>query len=313
MEQTTPHDAARDAAEHSTATSAPETNTSTDAVSRRALVGGSVAGIMGLALTQMQNASAQSDTGPQIVVTLPKSTMLLLPQKQAVMVTECALQNRGVAMLYEFFTARGMRLIPERAKVAVYLDPETCDAGAVLIWPTFRTFDAGAAGHEAASIIAVGHNGKFYSTTASHVQVNHNPFQLQKFTQLEIDPNTGAMTQRSASREQVASLSPEELARLLGPLAVGSDAVPAPSMLQSDLPRLAAGVYSELINDGYARPLYPPGAITRLLGDTRLVQKWSETQRLRYNAALGRIPVCSSSSSCNGCTSTSTSIINLSF
>jgi hypothetical protein len=92
---------------------------------------------------------------------------------------------------------------------------------------------------------------------------------------------------------------------------VGTEPQPAPSMLASDLPRLAAGVFSELVNDRYARPLYPPGAISNLMRDTVLVQKWSAAQRVRYNAALSRIPICSSSSSCNGCTSTSTSIIKI--
>ncbi len=312
METNAQNHEAEAASAQSSAAQTHEENRTEDTVSRRALMGASVASVMGLALTQMKTASAQSDnSGLTATGLLTKGTMLMLPAAAAARVTVCALKNPGVARLYEYFTAQGMNLIPERAKVCIYLDQATCETGALLIWPTFKAFPAGAASHEAASIIAVGKDGNFGGALASHVLVNHNPFQLQKFTLFEIDPNTGELVQRSASRDQVRSFSTDELAHMLGPVAVTPAAAPLPSMMQSDLPRLAAGVFSELINDSYARPLYPPGAISNLLRDTVLVQKWSETQRLRYSAALRSFPICSSSSSTNACTSTSTSIINL--
>ena len=77
-----------------------------------------------------------------------------------------------------------------------------------------------------------------------------------------------------------------------------------------DRDEFSSYVFKTLIKDEYASPLYPPKGIKSLLRDTSLVQKWSAAQYLRYSDALFSISFCSSSStSCNACTSTSSSCV----
>lgn len=180
------------------------------------------------------------------------------------------------------------------------------------ISPSFRPFPPDATSHEAASIVGLSYGEHSSGVLATHVVVGHRPYQILSFSVLELDGN-GGVVQRSVSRERLQSGTAEEIAAELGPPLIDeSQAISAPEMSQGDMLQLAAVAFNTILNDSYARPLYPPEGIESLLADTPLIQKWAMVQSSRFAAAaLPRIiPICSSSStSCNSCTSTSTSVI----
>lgn len=287
-------------------------------VNRRAFMGASAATLMGLALTKLSSESADAQVAGLQKGKLPRGSMMLLPAVQCAQLAHTFLQDPCVQMLFQHFTSQGMNFIPERAMVAVYEDsagqPGLPPLGPslVLIWPSFREFGPAEPSHEAASIVAVRHCDTIGGAMASHVVVQHNPFQLAQFTQLECDLATGALLVRSATRDQMQTMTPQQLADLLGPPPIDpASARPLPTLSPNDMMKLAVGAYSELLNDDYARPLYPPGGISSLMRDMPLVTRWSEAQRIRYGTVFAGIVVCTSTSS-NACTSCSSTItINL--
>ena len=145
---------------------------------------------------------------------------------------------------------------------------------------------------------------------AGHVVVNHNPFQIQQFSVMEFDPATGAVLQQAVTRDQIKKLTAQKIADTLGKPPVDPlKATLLPSITTANMNVLAAGAFIELINDAWASPLYPAGAIAMLSKDKSLVMKWSEVQRLRYGGLFGAIIICTSTT-CNACCSSSSTWSN---
>lgn len=286
-------------------------------VNRRTFLGASAASLMGMALTQMSTESADAQAIGSHKQS--RSSMMVLPNAVAAQLAPLFLKNSpDLTLLYQNFASQGMKFIPERAIVAVFEDEG--DAGTapggpcmLLIWPTFRTFNALVnpidPSHEAASIVAIQKCGTVGGVMASHVVVNHNPFQISQFNVLDIDKSTTPpqIVSHGATRDEVKTKTVAQLIALLGPPPIDPTTVSEmPSLTIANMKKLASGTFAELLNDSYANPLYPALAISTLLKDSSLVVKWSDAQRLRYSAVFSGMICCCSTSS-NGCTSTSSS------
>jgi hypothetical protein len=75
---------------------------------------------------------------------------------------------------------------------------------------------------------------------------------------------------------------------------------------EPDRSALLAMTFQSIMNDAYARPLYPQSGFSALIAQTPLVQKFGDATFQRYANGLGQamgIPVCCC---CNGCTCTIT-------
>jgi hypothetical protein len=81
--------------------------------------------------------------------------------------------------------------------------------------------------------------------------------------------------------------------------------------LGDDQDEIARAVYLSLLNDDYARPLYPPQGLETMARDADLVETFASAARSALQSAAGALELsgsCSSSStSSNACSSTSTS------
>src|SRR5262249_37247682 len=154
--------------------------------------------------------------------------------------------------------------------------------------PSFRPFKAEDPYHEAVSIVAIRygeHPGLVY---AHHVKVGHVPFQLLQFTVFEQD-EWGRIVGRTISREDLLTRPVEEIGRMVGAVSLGKEekqrTLAISTLSEEEMNNLSSAIYDELIMDSYARPLYPPGGVHALLGDTGLVQKWSLANAVRFAAS----------------------------
>lgn len=298
--------AVMDLAAHSNDAAAPQM-----LLNRRGVLGVGVAGVLGLAFTQIAEQKAQAAPAGSDVA---EGTCLLLPAEIGAGMIGKFMQDPGFATLHKYFSGQGFEFIPSRAKVSVYLAAPSATGVAPappclhIIMPSFRQFDATAPSHEAVSIVAVCVGDAVGGASAAKVVVGHRPYNLRSMSFFDVYPD-GSIGERGASRRQLQRLSVDELVKLVGPPPPDPvDGRPAPNMSSDVMQDLAALAYRRLIHDAYARPLYPTSGLATMLADTDLVQKWTEVQRTRY-AAGGSIGWCSSSTSSNACTSTSSSII----
>lgn len=280
---------------------------------RRDLLRGTLASIAAFVLARQTNqpADAQAAGG---------GTLALLPaQVAADYMRQRFLPDPVFQKFYQHFTQQGLQFVPERVQLAMGV--RSSQRGVALppslpfllaIVPSFRPFDRNARSHEAASIVVL-RERRVNSVLASSVLVGHRPFQIESFSILEAD-RTGKLVSRSINRAQLTALSPDQLARVLGPPDLRPSRtegeVPVPS--ESDALSLASLAYRNLLLDNFARPLYPPAGLQTMLADTSLVQKWALVNRRRYqdgDSGLGISLCCSSSTSSNACTSSSSSTI----
>jgi hypothetical protein len=282
---------------------------------RRGLLQGTLASIAALVFARQTTQPAEAQgTGA--------STLVLLPTAVAAdYLRQRLLPDPAFQIFYRHFTGQGMQFIPERVQLAMGVRPS--QPGVPLppslpfllaIVPSFRPFDRNAASHEAASIIVL-RERRVNSVLASSVIVDHRPFRIASFTMLELNEERQIVS-RSLNRAQLTTLTADQAARVLGAPAVrvsdSDEEAPVPS--ENDSVSLAALAYRNLILDNFARPLYPVAGLQSMLTDTSLVQKWTLINRKRYQesgSARGISLCCSSSSSCNGCSSSSTSTIDL--
>ena len=157
-------------------------------------------------------------------------------------------------------------------------------------------------------------SGSVNSVTAGTATIGHKPYQLQSLGITDIDTQ-GKAYSTSMSRSDLSKLSVAKLAssanQLMGLVPkFGAD---EPGLDPDDIAELTALTYSNLLNDKYAKPLYPPSGLKSMMADAQLTQKLALVNRARFagSAALA-IKLCSSSStSSNACTSTSSSCIEL--
>lgn len=245
-----------------------------------------------------------------------------LPAKLAAnLVEKVLLSDPRFQTFYQYFSKQGMRFIPERAQVLMYVQkPESENAAvsspAILaIVPSFREFKASDPSHEAVSIVGVYHGDRLGGVYAAHVNVQHNPFKVAAFSILEIDAEKQRIVWQRVDRDTLGEISERELAaKFRPPIPLEPDdrkqVRSFPALGDRDAVNLTADVYRTILSDRYARPLYPVTGYRSLLNDTQLIQRWSLVQRERYNSLISELAAgsCSSSStSCNGCTCTSTS------
>jgi hypothetical protein len=245
-----------------------------------------------------------------------------LPDKLAAnLVEKVLLSDPRFQTFYQYFSKQGMRFIPERAQVLMYVEKPASENAAVsspailAIVPSFREFKASDRAHEAVSIVGVYHGDRVGGVYAAHVNVQHNPFKVAAFSMLEIDAEKEQIVWQRVDRDTLSEISERELAAKfrppIPPQPRDRKQVRAfPSLSERDAINLTADVYRTILSDSYARPLYPFAGYRSLLNDTQLIQRWSLVQRERYSSLVSQLALgsCStSSSSCNGCTCTSTS------
>lgn len=266
----------------------------------RLTLSGLISLILGITPPRTANAAAQlvmSQLSPGMASAYMKSLMA---------------RQQNIQLFIDFFN--GFEFHLDRSKVFSYF-PFYDGAGPVPrvalnflgILPSFKSFDYHTdPSHQAISIV-VHHTG---NVLAASVTVNHNPFEIVDYTVYEINPYNGNIASATISTNDLDSYPVDGGAALIGMPTVD------PSMWQpqyntlnpADEAAVVALTFGQLINDSYAQPLYPPGAITMLLSQTPSVQKFASVNYSRYKQALGQGSWCTSTStSCNACSSTSTS------
>lgn len=297
---------------------------------RRALLGAGAASLAGLVMAKLGTSRpAEAQTPPHKTflpsIAAPASLCLqalsLLPTSSAVdFLRKRLLPDPLFRQFYDEYTRQGFEFIPERVQlfmgVHTGLQPGDADPAPLpfllAIVPSFRAFAPKAPSHEAVSIVVL-RERRVNTVLACSVVVGHNPFQINSFIVTESVPGAGLQS-RTLDRRFLQDLTPEQIAARLGAPSVNPAEWDAEvgGLGQAEMNLLASLVFSTLINDRHAAPLYPPGGIQSLLADTALVQKWGQAMSIRYQAALSGPKWCTSSStSSNACTSTSTSTITL--
>jgi hypothetical protein len=229
-------------------------------------------------------------------------------------------QFQNFQLLKNYFTSKGMNFINERSQIFIAVNsddkngvPQSSTPFCIGVVPTFESFDfKTTSSHNAASIVG-------YVTDDSatfigvEVNVNHDPLEIASFTLVEIDPNAEIVTNEVLRRE-VSLMTPEEIATALGvpDIDISKWNLNLATTNIGDTSALASMAFNNIINDNFASPLYPSGGVQRLLNDNTLADKFSLAVRQRYSTAIGSIMVCTSTStSCNGCTSSSSSSISI--
>jgi len=225
--------------------------------------------------------------------------------------------NFGILKTY--FENLELEFIYSRTQVFVSLNSDNDDSGAESISypyalgvvPTFKSFNFETeSSHMAGSIVGLVSKGvaTFIGALAT---VSHNPLQVTSIKLIEVNPD-GTINETLVERAQIESESPEDLATVMGSpnieLSQWKLEIPATTNI-GDTSALANIAFNNIISDQYASPLYPDGGVQRLLNDSTIADKFSLAVRQRYQVALlgGIKACCSTSTSCNGCTSSSCS------
>ena len=234
---------------------------------------------------------------------------------------------------YNHYTDQGFVFIPERALLFMGVRwspvPGATKVGEpylLCILPSFKTFDhSKQPTHQAVSLSIVRANNT-NSVSAAVAHVSHDPFQITSLEyQLLFPPGVAAGARPILSREvprmvletQPAEKLPVFFSERLGAVssaemqarAANLEHVWGPSA--DEAATIASTALRQLLEDEYARPLYPPGAILNLLADTPLIEKWtsalvSATGRLGPVSGLGFSLCTCTCCCCNGSCSCST-------
>lgn len=277
--------------------------------SRRDMLRLTLASLVGLVFTGCGNSSVRPSRPDPLA-----GGWFVLPSRLAGPFMTRRLQtNATFARYLDYFTRQGYAFIPERVQLATDtpdLGPTAIDAGRVpprlaVIAPSFRRFALSDPSHTAVSITA--------TIFADHLMVascvatvNHKPFGIESFELIELDDASqpvrhliSAETLKNATVEEIVhgmgapTSRPEAFAEGMPP-ANKTEFRPAPSVVNSEMARFA---YDHMLNDRFARPLYPSGAIDTLLAETPLVQKLAQVGQAFY----GGIQPTSFSVSCCCC------------
>lgn len=184
---------------------------------------------------------------------------------------------------------------------------------AIGVVPTFKNFDFGSeTDHIAGSIVGLVSKGvaTFIGALAT---VNHDPLEVSSIKLIEVNPDE-TITETLVTRAQIQSESPEDLAVTMGSPNIDLSKWKlegAATTNIGDTSALASIAFNNIITDQYSSPMYPTGGVQKLLNDSTIADKFSLAVRQRYQVALfgGFKACCSSSTSCNGCTSTSCSCL----
>ncbi len=254
---------------------------------------------------------------------LPEGTVMMLPKAHSARLMETSFSaNPTFAAFYDHFRGRGMRFYPDRVKAAMYVPPAPAGAPFAVspvllaIVPAFIPMSLKKPSHEVASISVVC-QGDRLGAIATQVTVGHDPFSLLSFSIGELD-RAGNVVWNSVERSGLERVSAARLATNLGtPSFDAARQILVPNLDKANLLAIVSQVYRALITDRRVNPPYRPVAIQRLLRDTSLVEKWATMQSVRYGAvafsgsrlARGVTAGTSCSTSCQGCTSSSTSVL----
>jgi hypothetical protein len=279
-------------------------------MSRRELLRLGLAGVSAFALTRLGLGQIRAEPKPdpcqRLIADLP-------PDFTQAFWTQVVGRDERVGLLMSSLERDGVRFIPERVRAfSAVSDPDRPKpAGILTIAPSFKTFAPKDPSHEAWSIVSL-YNGCIHTVFASGVIVDHSTWQISRYTILEFDPS-GKLYKRSIPRD-ILREGPRAIAERLGLPEVDPqqwhEGFAAPDIKSAV--QLSTALFMEWINDRYARPLYPPGAIQRLLGDVPLMEAVVQAQWVRYQVATRNITwCCSTSTSCNACTSCSTSTFTI--
>jgi hypothetical protein len=279
-------------------------------MSRRELLRLGLAGVSAFALTRLGLGQIRAEPKPvpcqRLIADLP-------PDFTQAFWTQVVRPDQRVGLLMSRLERAGFRFIPERIRAfsAVSSPRSPKPAGILCIAPSFKQFPSTAPSHEAWSIVSL-YNGCIHTVFAAGVTVDHSTWQISRYTILEFAPS-GDLYERSIPRD-ILRAGPQAIAAELG-LPIVDPQQWHPAFAAPDIEsavQLSTALFREWINDRYARPLYPPGAIPRLLNDAPLMEAVAQAHTLRYKQATGSITWCTSTStSCNACTSCSTSTFTI--
>jgi hypothetical protein len=279
-------------------------------MSRRELLRLGLAGVSAFALTRLGLGQIRAEPKPvpcqRLIADLP-------PDFTQAFWTQVVGRDERVRLLMSRLEGAGLQFIPERIKAfsAVSSPSNPGPAGILTVAPSFKPFAPTDPAHEAWSIVSL-YNGCIHTVLAAGVVVDHRTWQIIRYTTWEFDPG-GKLYERSIPRE-ILRKGPEAIAKGLGLPIVNPEqwheGFAAPDI--NSAVQLSTALFREWINDRYAGPLYPPGAIPSLLKDAPLMEAVVKAQWLRYQIATrSTTKCCSSSTSTNACTSCSTSTFTI--
>jgi hypothetical protein len=224
-----------------------------------------------------------------------------------------------VQIFAKYFTQRSMSIQTENIHLFMGIRPYAAETEELpttpfllAIIPAAQPVVAGAASHEAASIIIL-REREVNTVLAGAMVVSHQPYQIQAFQVIELDPASQELTFRRLDRNQIESLSAEQLAEALRipTLIIDDWDYEIGGLGASDTETLSALAYRNLLQASFDQGVYPPEGLRSLVADSPLVQKLAVAQGLRYQEAVGRRGniACSTSTtcSCHGCTTSSSS------
>jgi len=274
-------------------------------MSRRELLRLGLAGVSAFALTRLGLGQIRLEPKPvpcqRLIADLP-------PDFTQAFWTQVVSRDRKVQQLLEFLVTREFQFIPERIRAfaAVSSPSRPKPAGILTLAPSFKLFPPTASSHDAWAIVSL-YNNCIHTVLAAGVTIDHRTWHISRYYILEFDAH-GNMYERGVSRDILAA-GPQAIAERLGLPQInpqGWELFAAPD--EASAIQLSTALFREWINDRYARPLYPSGAIPHLLREAPLMEAVVQAHTLRYQeASRTRTACCSSSTSSNACTSCSTS------
>jgi hypothetical protein len=246
---------------------------------------------------------------------IPVGNIVQLPVEYATkLLGSVFMKDRNFKKFHKRLSQDGMKFIPERARISIYIPPTDSLSSKqfapvmLAIVPGISKIDLEGESHMAVSIVAMAYNNIVGMVYAAKAIVGHRPFRTLSFIIMDLNKN-GKIIERSIDRAELQNGSPKEISRKVGgPTFLPKKRVIVPALSENDVRQLSTKIYREILTDSYERGMYPPEAIRSLLADTPLVRKWSLVESIRHSRVFAAKPGTSTSSSCNGCTSTSTSI-----
>lgn len=247
----------------------------------------------------------------------PTGNILQLPEEYSKQLIQSVfMKDNNFMVFYNRLSEEGINIIAERARIYVYMPPpdfitaEQSSPVLLAILPGFSKFEIKNDSHKAASITSIAYENKVGLVYATKTIVGHKPFQTESFIIMELD-NDKRIIEKTISREDLGKRD-EEIAKLVGPFNIPEKFRGIPSLSQKDIQDLAEKVYRETVRDSYQKGMYTSEAINSLLNDSPLVRKWSLVENIRSSLSFSNttwVGGTSSSTSCNGCSSTSTSAV----
>jgi len=292
-------------------------------INRRKLIHVSVASLSGIILAKLGSRQANSQNISDL--TAQKTTGLtLLPSDLSVgFMEKILLLDPSFRSVYDYFENEGMKFNHERVQALAY---EASGEPALLaVVPGSTSMQLDKTFHEVVGISVIYYKGKANAIVANKTKIGHNPYKILSYTIVELS-KAGEIVEHIVERQTIEEFSPEKIASQIGsPEIDPSNEVNSlsPVLSNEDIESSISQIYRKLLTDSYTRQTYPPGAIESLLEDTPIVQKWALVQSARFSGLSVSLAsliegqnlliasstyCCSTSSSCQGCTSTSTSV-----